>query len=470
MRPTLTGRRLVEIEEKEEIMKDANARAKAEKEKIMKDANARADLLEEIEEKEKIMQEARAKSMLRAIQFYNPAVKAAWNALSVEEQQEFNERALALRNDVGINQASFEAAIWAETEDFLKTGQFGDMTITILFGYRTPDDELRRGHVSSTSASVGKRFDDPGSFWDEVYQRWADFTEEALPPKTVKSSSEIDIPLDTDGTPIFPEVDLDATPAATVASTIKQFSHRRPSDSFTWDKAAAHYDKTRFTMPVAMDMVESVSGVRALMLAEFFKGLRDEERFVFDAEAPENDHGDGDEGNGEESPQDNGSGDKGAKTPEDDGNGDKGGETPEDDGNGDKGGETPEDDGNGDKGVETPQDDGKGAQNEDDASGGRKSQKKKKAGKQAKAKAKVPKEKDVGAAWAAPKRKHATNDKVEEPPSKKARVDAGGDPATGDGGAVVKVPTAVAKPVQKAPKEKGMRGYAWVNEAQDGGA
>ncbi|KAJ7695546.1 hypothetical protein B0H14DRAFT_2588490 [Mycena olivaceomarginata] len=484
MRPTLTGRRLVEIEEKEEIMKDANARAKAEKEKIMKDANARADLLEEIEEKEKIMQEARAKSMPRAIQFYKPAVKAAWNALSVEEQEEFNERALALRNDVGINQASFEAAIWTETEDFLKTGQFGDMTITILFGYRTPDDELRRGHVSSTSASVGKRFDDPGSVWDEVYQRWADFTEAALPPKTVKSSSEIDIPLDADGTPIFPEVDLDATPAATVALTIKEFvrrlwAHRRPCDSFTWDKAAAHYDKTRFTMPVAMDMVESVSGVRALMLAEFFKGLRDEERFVFDAEAPENDHGDGDEGNGEETPQDNGSGDKGGETLEEDDNGDKGGETLEEDDNGDKGGETPEDDGNGDKGVETPQDDGNGAQNEDDASGGRKSQKtKKKAGKQAKAKAK-PKEKNVGAARPAPKRKHATNDKVEEPPSKKARVDAGGDPATGDGTAprprrhrraVVKVPTAVAKPAQKAPKEKGMRGYAWVNEAQDGEA
>ncbi|KAJ7308611.1 hypothetical protein DFH08DRAFT_823895 [Mycena albidolilacea] len=164
-------------------------------------------------------------------------------------------------------------------------------------------------------------------------------------------------------------------------------------------------------------------------------------------------------------------------TLQDDGNGDKGGETPEDDGNGDKGAETPEDDGNGNKGVETPQDNGKGAQNEDDASGGRKSQKKKKAGKQAKAKAK-PKEKDVGAPRAALKRKHATNDKVEEPPSKKARVDAGGDPATGDGSAprprrhrraVVKVPTAVAKPVQKAPKEKGMRGYAWVNEAQDGG-
>jgi hypothetical protein len=32
--------------------------------------------------------------------------------------------------------------------------------------------------------------------------------------------------LDTDGTPIFPEVDLDATPAATVASTIKQFVRR----------------------------------------------------------------------------------------------------------------------------------------------------------------------------------------------------------------------------------------------------
>ncbi|KAJ7768031.1 hypothetical protein B0H14DRAFT_2632936 [Mycena olivaceomarginata] len=71
------------------------------------------------------------------------------------------------------------------------------------------------------------------------------------------------------------------------------------------------------------------------------------------------------------------------------------------------------------------------------------------------------------------------NDKVEELPSKKARVDAGGDPATGDGTApcprrhrraVVKVPTAVAKPVPKAPKHPKEKGDAWVNEAQDGGA
>ncbi|KAF7336310.1 hypothetical protein MVEN_02179300 [Mycena venus] len=426
----------------------------------MKDANAQADLVEETEQKEKIMKDAlaRVKIILRAIQFYGPAAKAAWDALSPEDQQELLSR----------------GAIWAETEDFLKDNHFGDMAITILFGYRTPDDELRRGHVSATSASVGKRFDDPGSIWDEVWQRWSDFTEEGLPAKPSKSSSEIDIPLDTDGTPIFPEVDLDATPAAKVASTIKLFlrrlwAHHRPTDSFTWAKAAANYDKTRFTMPVTMELVESVSSVRALTLAEFFKGLRDEERFIFDAETP----------------KDDGNGDKGGTTPEDDGNGDK-----RDDGNGDKGGTTPEDDGNGDKGGETPGDDDNGAQNEDDASGGKKSQRKKKASESegqgvflallvSVAKA-AKNRRRRGSARAAPKRKHADNDKDEEPSSKKARVDTGGDPATEDSTtgrpkrnrrvAAAKAPTAVAKPAKKAPKEKGMRGYAWVDEPEDEGA
>ncbi|KAF7341421.1 hypothetical protein MVEN_01879100 [Mycena venus] len=83
-RPTLIGQRLLEIKEKEMIMQDANAWAKKAKEKVMKDANAQVDLVEETEEKEKIMKDtlARVKIILRAIQFYGPAAKAAWDALS----------------------------------------------------------------------------------------------------------------------------------------------------------------------------------------------------------------------------------------------------------------------------------------------------------------------------------------------------------------------------------------------------
>ncbi|KAJ7796466.1 hypothetical protein B0H14DRAFT_3494812 [Mycena olivaceomarginata] len=49
-----------------------------------------------------------------------------------------------------------------------------------------------------------------------------------------------------------------------------------------------------------------------------------------------------------------------------------------------------------------------------------------------------PKEKDLGAAPAALKRKHATNDEVEETPSKKARLDTSGDPVMGDGTAPIR--------------------------------
>ncbi|KAJ7742204.1 hypothetical protein B0H14DRAFT_2637680 [Mycena olivaceomarginata] len=84
--------------------------------------------------------------------------------------------------------------------------------------------------------------------------------------------------------------------------------------------------------------------------------------------------------------------------PPDDGDSEEGGraggETPKDDGDSDEGGraggETPKDDSDGEKGrEETPKQWWHyGAQNEDDGSGGKKSQKRKEPAKQAKAKAK----------------------------------------------------------------------------------
>ncbi|KAJ7184027.1 hypothetical protein B0H12DRAFT_1246798 [Mycena haematopus] len=479
-RPTLTGRSLFEIEKREEIWAVATA-------------------------------EAKKQGVVRPLAFRGPAAKAAWEALSAEEVANYNQRALTLRHDVGINQACFEKELWAELDSFTKSGLFGDMTITILFGYRTPDDQLRRGHVSSTSTSSEKRFDELGTIWDNVYEQWGDFTVDALPPKA--KSSEIAIPLDTDGTPIFPEIDLDATPPAKVALAIKQFvqclwTHCRPGDSFAWEKAGAHYDKVRFTVPLAMESLDSVSGVNALIVANFFKGLQNEDRFVFNSENDGDGDGDGqDEGRGrlaqgQRQGQGQGQGkgkdkEKAKAKTKNDGDGededdasrkDKGktrtmvmatagrgrrlaqgkgkdkvlqndgdGEDEDDasrkdkDKDQDRTSQAQGNDGDGTEDDGMPENNGDVTENEDDASGKAKGKGK---GRKSKPKKKTPKAKGGGVNAAsgapAPKRKRSPNDKEERPP-KKTRLEGDAGPTGEDEEGVAGRPRRARREVPKMP-------------------
>lgn len=62
-------------------------------------------------------------------------------------------------------------------------------------------------------------------------------------------------------------------------------AHCQPADvPFSWSRAAAHYDKTRFVLPVPLDRFDSLTSPNAISsCAEFFMALEGADTFVFTA-------------------------------------------------------------------------------------------------------------------------------------------------------------------------------------------
>jgi hypothetical protein len=113
-RPTLTAKRLFEIEKKLTIMVAADLAAKK-------------------------------KGARRVIECYQPCKKKLWDELTDEQHEDYAVRADALQHDIGINQQSLMDFIWLDMDSFCKSGLFGPITLTLLFGGRTPKRQLFSG-------------------------------------------------------------------------------------------------------------------------------------------------------------------------------------------------------------------------------------------------------------------------------------------------------------------------------------
>ncbi|KAJ7743484.1 hypothetical protein DFH07DRAFT_777400 [Mycena maculata] len=258
-RPTLTRKRLFEIEQKDSIIAAADA--------------ARM-----------------ASGAKRSLGFYQPAKKAMWDALSEEQQDDYELRAHQLKNDVGINQKALMACVWGDMDELVKSGVFGAITLSLFVGMRTPEDALMSGVFSVHSDPEAPQFQNHHPRYErEVKIPYDAYLNEFLPAQTIRTP-EFSIPADEDGTPIFPALDIDATAPAALLKFLRLFfeklwHHCRPSDvDFTWEKAAAHYNKTEFSLPVALELVGSALGAaKIIQLAQYLMDHRDQARFVFEA-------------------------------------------------------------------------------------------------------------------------------------------------------------------------------------------
>ncbi|KAJ7115661.1 hypothetical protein C8R44DRAFT_855012 [Mycena epipterygia] len=263
-RPTLSASRLFEIENKEVINKAAAA-------------------------------EATAKGSRRSIGHFQPCKKKMWEGLSDDAQAKYKNRAEELQNDVKSNQDGFNTAIWDDMDTFVRSGAFGsEFTMTLMWGMRDPQDRMVRGRASVHSVNNRPYFEESEG-GDQVWELYKSYTEIALPARVSTAlDTEYHIPLNADGIPVFPDINLMNTAPAAVASALKQFirrvwEHCRPSQpSFSWDEAAVQYDKARFPVPVAFENRESLSVAQAFSLADFFLKLQEEDAFVF---KPEGDRG-----------------------------------------------------------------------------------------------------------------------------------------------------------------------------------
>ncbi|KAF8209268.1 hypothetical protein K438DRAFT_1961001 [Mycena galopus ATCC 62051] len=231
--------------------------------------------------------------------FYQTSKKRLWDALTEDEKVEVAGRALRHHQDADLNQEAFRLSIWQDMQDFAKSGIYGDMTMTLLYGFRTAKGSMFCGSSSVNSIPEGKGFGETPGFSSSTWQAFSAFAEDAL-PVSVKDETQYDIPVDDEGTPVFPAINMNATALGVVNVFIKRYleilwMHCRPLDgSFSPEIAAAHYDKTRFVLPVAMERVDSLTPGEIVTLSEFFKGLTDSGPFVF--------RGDAEEGGDEEPP------------------------------------------------------------------------------------------------------------------------------------------------------------------------
>ncbi|KAF8214758.1 hypothetical protein K438DRAFT_1749847 [Mycena galopus ATCC 62051] len=247
--------------------------------------------------------------------FYQTSKKRLWDALTEDEKVEVAGRALRHHQDADLNQEVFRLSIWQDMQDFAKSDIYGDMTMTLLYGFRTAKGSMFCGRLeawamqrhradkiyssSVNSIPEGKGFGETPGLSSSTWQAFSAFAEDAL-PVSVKDETQYDIPVDDEGTPVFHAINMNATALGVVNVFIKQYleilwMHCRPLDgSFSPEIAAAHYDKTRFVLPVAMERVDSLIPGEIVTLSEFFKGLTDSGPFVF--------RGDAEEGGDEEPP------------------------------------------------------------------------------------------------------------------------------------------------------------------------
>ncbi|KAJ7449733.1 hypothetical protein B0H11DRAFT_1928519 [Mycena galericulata] len=206
-----------------------------------------ASKLFEIENKEAILEEACAAAGIagvsRPFAFYQPSKKKLWAAVSVKEQEIYHERALKRQNDVDAHQLAFGNGIWDDVQNFVKSGSYGDCTMTLLYGFRDPRGKLLRS-VASAHFRDGDFFEETEG-GSQLFERWKEYLESALP--------------------VFQE-------------------HCRPQQAFSWKEAAEQYDKTRFPVPVSLEQFETLDFKEIPIVADYFVKTQDDDAFIFNAE------------------------------------------------------------------------------------------------------------------------------------------------------------------------------------------
>ncbi|KAJ7092213.1 hypothetical protein C8R44DRAFT_750326 [Mycena epipterygia] len=254
-----------------------------------------AQKLFEHEQKSAINAAAGARAQVdgvRLIERFHSCKKEMWEALSDAQREDYKRRADSLQNDVEISQAGFSSAIYDDMSAFVASGRFGQITMSLFYSYRDPAQRLFVGCSSVATIKNGSHFHE-GPNGKAVLEMWQKHSEGALPSslERIKKNAVVpDIPLNAEGIPVFPRMDLMETPPAGVLSVLQEFlrqlwAHCRPMDtSFTWARAAAYYDKTRFVLPVPLETLGALTGLGAIICcAEFFMALEGADVFVFAA-------------------------------------------------------------------------------------------------------------------------------------------------------------------------------------------
>ncbi|KAJ7725306.1 hypothetical protein DFH07DRAFT_970923 [Mycena maculata] len=239
------------------------------------------------EHRDNIWQEARkmaAEDGVVALGRYQTCKKNGWDSLTKEERNQYESRAAKMGMDVGANQAELPTALWGKLTEVSTSGQFSDVEMQVLYGYREPGGRYKVGSLNVHSKSEAEGVKD----LEQVYPNWAGMVEvwmtlvkENIPAKAqIVSGTDVVLERDGEGIAKFPRLNLARTPPATITKVLSAYLNalwaHSPTNTPTvpWSDivdAKAHQDTAVYILPVPLKAPESMSLADVVTFAEYFR-------------------------------------------------------------------------------------------------------------------------------------------------------------------------------------------------------
>ncbi|KAI0027464.1 hypothetical protein K488DRAFT_74526 [Vararia minispora EC-137] len=204
------------------------------------------------------------KTESNSIAEYQKLLSQKWDALDDKEQHAYIIRAESMRGDLDFNLSLLESAMGPVLDGVCQSGRLGQSVMMLAVGARESNGDLScrfyHGIFSKDIASIAED-EDSESAWNQFRDAWARYAKghvPALPENATVPDMTFEIPLNSQGSPIFPSVDLDRAPPEHLRRIVSMYfkalwehcKHVAPLDEGAWTAIAKEpskfYDVNKF--------------------------------------------------------------------------------------------------------------------------------------------------------------------------------------------------------------------------------
>ncbi|KAJ7825784.1 hypothetical protein B0H13DRAFT_2374799 [Mycena leptocephala] len=196
--------------------------------------------------------------------------------LSADEKSDWDVKAEDECGDVKMNQEDFSTYIHQALRGLCQSGIIGDAEILLFYAFREPEvGDLKAGTIHGHSKHNKTHFG--GDELELTYGvPWAKFADNVI-PRPMVCDSPYPITVTEDGV-VFPSIELDQIPPATLRHLLEEFKCWRvpcslQGGTIPWDQIvlnpANFYDTEKFSFPFALKEPQTFTTFDTLAIAEF---------------------------------------------------------------------------------------------------------------------------------------------------------------------------------------------------------
>ncbi|KAJ6596093.1 hypothetical protein B0H10DRAFT_2232551 [Mycena sp. CBHHK59/15] len=199
-----------------------------------------------------------------------------WDALSDDDQANWNQLADAQGGDVGRNQKEFPTNLSLALRDLCQGRLFGDAEMVLFYAFREPNGgDLLAGTIQAHSVHNHVHF---GGTPEELElhhgKPWADFADKAIPRPLILNPS---IPRNSNNQPVFPTIVMDTIPIADMRLLLCDYLeqcwvHQNPVGDVPWEAItsdpAKYYNVEAAYFSIKLDHPQNLSTIGVLTLVE----------------------------------------------------------------------------------------------------------------------------------------------------------------------------------------------------------